>query len=58
MLNPLRARGGSGTPRDAHLRTRRDRDLGAQRCGYRDNNHLKNLFKRTFSMSMRDYRCA
>lgn len=30
--------------------------LVAQRCGYRDNNHLKNLFKRTFSMSMRDYR--
>ena len=28
----------------------------AVRCGYRDANYLKNLFKKRFGMSMRDYR--
>ena len=28
----------------------------AVRCGYRDANYLKNLFKRRYNMSMRDWR--
>ena len=38
--------------------TRTPISLIAQRCGYRNDNHLKNLFKRKFGMSLSAYRNA